>query len=143
MSTFYDEKKTMKTIPFNGDEKKWAMWSERYKEKLRLYDLFEVIDSKTIIPSDLLEEYSDEDKVLRDKIEKQEMRIMELSMRLKKEEDTRMNKFTLTSHDKKVLNAIRKNKDNVLTSSERTNVDNRFRGSANSRRQARNIHRRG
>ena len=76
-------------------------------------------------------------KVLRDKIEKQEEKIMDLSMKINKENNSR---FSLSNHDKKVLSAIRRNTDNINTESEKSNVDNRFRGSASSRRSARRTH---
>ena len=73
-------------------------------------------------------------KVLRDKIEKQEEKIMDLNMKINKENNSR---FSLSRHDNQVLSAIRRNVDYVNTKSEKTYVDNRFRGSASSRRSAR------
>ena len=74
-------------------------------------------------------------KQLTDKVEIKQRQIEEL-----KHSDGR---WKLPKYDQKILNAIRKNHVKHSTSSEGTyKYDNRFNGSANSRKQARNIHRR-
>ena len=62
---------------------------------------------------------------------------------MKKIDDKELKKFALSERDSKVLNAIRNNDTEMNTGTENTyRLDNRFRGSSASRRNARLYHRR-
>ena len=62
-----DEHRSMKIVPFNGDEEKWPMWSERKKDKYQLYDLIDTIDPEMTNPADDEQKLSSEQMILKQK----------------------------------------------------------------------------
>ena len=76
------------------------------------------------------------------KVKTTQNKIDKLKERMVKAKEDRDGQWKLPKYDQKILNAIRNNKHTHSTSSENSwNKDNRHNGSANSRRQARNLHR--
>ena len=85
-------------------------------------------------------------KVLQDKVDATKRKIerqKESIAKLQKKLDERnLRKHKLSSWDRKVLNTIRSNDSRINTGTENTyRYDNRFSGSGNSRRQAKNYFR--
>ena len=77
--------------------------------------------------------------VLEKKIEAKKRAVKKTRLRLKKTEEQLNKKFALPNRDKKVLNAIRKGTyiANTTSSEKGSRYDNRYSGSAKSRKEAR------
>ena len=60
--------KLLKIIPFNGEQKKWFMWSTRHRAKLILSGLLDILNGKIIIAPDGKIDYSQDEEEARQKM---------------------------------------------------------------------------
>ena len=65
MSSLFGSSKNFSLIPFNGERNKWHMWKMKYRARIRIYGVLDILDGEMKVPVDGKSSYNDEEKSLR------------------------------------------------------------------------------
>ena len=69
MSSLFGSSKNFSLIPFKGERSKWHMWKLKYRDRIRIYGVLDILDGVSSIPPDGKSSYNDDDLLLRSKNE--------------------------------------------------------------------------
>ena len=69
MSSLFGSSKNFSLIPFKGERSKWHMWKLKYRARIRIYGVLDILDGVSSIPPDGKSSYNDDDLLLRSKNE--------------------------------------------------------------------------
>ena len=69
MSSLFGSSKNFSLIPFKGERSKCHMWKLKYRARIRIYGVLDILDGVSSIPPDGKSSYNDDDLLLRSKNE--------------------------------------------------------------------------